>query len=247
MRNVIGIAGGVGPYAGLDLNEKIFDLIPAKNDQDYPEVFLLSRSFYIGDRTAFLDGKTSVNPAYEIYKSIQMLEKIGANLIAVPCNTAHSPLIFDKIKSLISKDNLNIKLFHIVEETYKFIEKNYPNFKNIGLLGTLGTYKSRLYQDVFAKFGKFELIEPSQDGKERVHKAIYDESFGIKSHSNPVSEKAKNMLELEIENLIKSKAQAIILGCTEIPLAFRENIFKDIVLVDPTKALAKALVGELCL
>lgn len=245
MRNVIGIAGGVGPYAGLDLNAKIFDLIPARVDQDYPEVFLLSRSFYIGDRTAFLEGKNDINPAYEIYKSIQMLEKIGANLIAVPCNTAHSPLIFDKIKSLISKDNLNVKLFHIVKETHNFIEKTYPNFSKIALLGTLGTYKSRLYQDIFAKFNKFELIEPDELGKQNIHDAIYNESFGIKSHSNPVSIEAREMLEQEITKLTNQNAQAIILGCTEIPLAIKEEKLNNAVLIDPTKALANALVNAL--
>ena len=68
---MIGIVGGVGPYAGLDLTRKIFDQTKAVSDQDYLSVVLLSMPQQIEDRTSFLLGQTSINPANAIFKIIR--------------------------------------------------------------------------------------------------------------------------------------------------------------------------------
>ncbi len=246
MKKIIGIVGGVGPYAGLDLNKKVFDNLKTNGtDQDYLNVFLLSRSSDIPDRTEYLEGKIKTNPANGIFRTILKLESIGANVVAIPCNTAHSPIIYNEVKSLLKKHGCKIKLLHIVKETHRFIEENFSKGEKIGLLGTKGTYKTKLYENYFKKRGKFKLINPKKEYQKNVHEAIYNLNYGVKAFSNPVTKKAKKAFESEIDRLKEKGIKAVILGCTEIPLAFEnQKKYNGISLIDPTDILARALIRK---
>ena len=246
MKKVIGIVGGVGPYAGLDLNKKIFDNVKTNGtDQDYLDVFLLSRSSSIPDRTEYLEDLTKINPAEGLFCSILKLEQIGASVLGISCNTAHSPKIYDKVVNLMEVHNCKVKLLHIVKETYLFIERNFQENEKIGLLGTLGTYKTKLYEDYFNQEGKFKLINPDEERKKNLQEAIYNLDYGVKAFSNPVTKKAKKVFREEIDRLKEKGVKAVILGCTEIPLAFiSECEYNGIFLIDPTNILACALIRE---
>jgi len=97
MEKIIGIVGGVGPYAGVDLVTKILNLKKAVKDQDHLPLALMSLPGLIHDRTAFLLGETDVNPAYAISRIIMKLRQVGADVVGIPCNTAHAPSIFNLI------------------------------------------------------------------------------------------------------------------------------------------------------
>ncbi len=102
---MIGIVGGVGPYAGLDLMKKVFDNTLAQIDQDHLDVVMLSLSGSIADRTEYLEGKVDVNPGLAIAGVLKRLEEAGATVAGIPCNTAHAPGIFSFIeKELQAKD-----------------------------------------------------------------------------------------------------------------------------------------------
>src|SRR5690554_3698735 len=94
---MIGIVGGVGPYAGIDLLKNIYDNTIAKKDQDYLNALLFSLSSRILDRTEFLMGSIVGNPGHEIAKIVVTLEKLGVEVVGIPCNTAHSDRIFSVI------------------------------------------------------------------------------------------------------------------------------------------------------
>jgi aspartate racemase len=243
----IGIIGGVGPYAGLDLNRKIYDNQKTNGrDQDYIDVILISNASDITDRTQYLKGEILINPAEGLFRSALQLEQMGVDVIAISCNTAHSIKIFNKVCELMSIAKCKAKLLNIVEETYNFLENNHFNIKKIGLLGTLGTYETKLYEDYFAKMNKFEFINPNLKGKNNCHDAIYNLEYGVKAHSNPISKKAKNIFENEIDKLKKIGVEAVILGCTEIPLAFTNKVsYKDVLLIDPSAILARALISNI--
>ncbi len=243
--SIIGIVGGVGPFAGLDLNRKIFENTKAITDQDHLEVYLLSCSRYITDRTEYLHNQDSIeNPAKAIFNVICKLNQIGAGIVGIPCNTAHSPLIFNRLLSLIADAGLNVELVNMIEETKKNIEENPRKPKSIGLLSTLGTYGSGIYQSAFASNTEIRLVLPCDEDKEKVHRAIYDKEFGIKAFSSPVSEKAVKLLHEVIHILQeKERIQSVIMGCTEISLAFRQGDI-DIPLIDPTEILARALISK---
>src|SRR5688572_19505545 len=100
---MIGIAGGAGPFAGLDLLRKVMEETVADKDQEHVSVIMISRPEIISDRTEFLVGREKLNPAFAIAGIMLDLERAGANIAAIPCNTAHARPIFDVIQNELDK------------------------------------------------------------------------------------------------------------------------------------------------
>ncbi len=241
MAKVIGIVGGIGSYAGIDLIKKIYDNTEVTKDQDHLPVAMLSFPDKVLDRTEFLLGKVNENPGLAIAEIITKLSDTGAEVIGIPCNTAHSPKILDVVLKNIPS---SVKLLHIVEVTGRFFKKNYPEIKKVGILSTNGTYTTQIYPKVLAKFG-VNAFHPSKEFQEKlVHPAIYNTKYGVKAFSNPVKKKAIKKLMKAAKYLINQGAEAIILACTEIPLAIRKKTIEDVMVIDATEVLAKALIRE---
>ena len=240
MSKTIGIVGGVGPYAGLDIQAKILANTVAVRDQDFLPVITVSRPHEIMDRTEYLLGATAVNPAYALADQLCQLSQIGADVAGIPCNTAHAPRIFDVVKAEIKQRECPIKLLHMIEEVGHHLRQQSPDLVKIGVLSTTGTAQSGVYFDVLepAGFTVLGLDDQLQDG---VHRAIYDEVYGIKRNGRCLSQ-AHDHLQQAINSLRQQGAQAIILGCTELPLAFTQPQVDGIPLIDPTNILARALI-----
>jgi aspartate racemase len=239
----IGIVGGVGPYAGLDLARKIFDLTAASSDQEHINVSLLSIPSSISDRTAFLLGQSNDNPAFGILEVIAKLEGVGASVVGIPCNSAHAPSIFDVVAQELNKRNSSIKLLNMIHETVRFLHDRQPRVKALGVLSTAGTHQTGIYTESLSEKG-FRVISPDDETQTLVHRAIYDAEFGVKAQSYPVTDRARQCFLDAIEALRRGGADAIILGCTEIPLAVPESEIGGTKLIDPARILAMALIKE---
>jgi aspartate racemase len=242
-RKTIGILAGAGPFAGVDLVRKLLEQTIATKDQDYPAVISVSIPEEIADRTEFLLGQTSENPAYAMVDQIKMLEQMGASVVGIPCNTAHASEIFDVIVDGLRHTGCNLKLLHMIEEVARYIGENHPDMKKIGVLSTTGTYRTGIYKDILERKG-FDVVLPTEALQDRVHDAIYNPSIGIKAQSDPVTQAAQETLLEALAYLQEQGAEAVILGCTEIPLAITERRIGPTVLIDSTKILARALVRE---
>ena len=175
---MIGVVGGMGPYAGLDLIKKIFDLTDAITDQGHIPVSMLSIPHQIEDRTKYLLDPTLDNPGIAIGKVVRKLAETGAYVVGMPCNTAHSPPIFNEIKNQIPSD---IIFVHMIEEVVGWIVEKHPIVKKVGILATAGTIYSNVYHDELIKNGLRPITLEKTDQKEFVDEAIYNASFGIKS------------------------------------------------------------------
>jgi aspartate racemase len=243
-KKILGVVGGLGPYAGLDVVRKIFDQTTATRDQEHVPVVLLSYPDRVGDRTAYILGKTEPNPAYAIADILGQLELLGATVAGIACNSAHAPAIFDVIVEERKKRKINLRLFNMIEETAQFLAQGRPTIKKVGLIATVGTVKSRVYETQLKKAG-LQLVLPSDELQEKlVHAAIYDPVHGIKARSNPVTEQARKNLLDAITHLQGRGAEAVIMGCTEVTLAVPERKIGTAVLVDPGLILARALIRE---
>ncbi|NOZ72048.1 MAG: aspartate/glutamate racemase family protein [Chloroflexi bacterium] len=236
---VIGIVGGIGPYAGLDLARKIFDQTQADTDQEHLPVALLSLSHRIPDRTEFLLGLIEENPAFAISQVIWELHRCGASVVGIACNTAHAAPIFGEI---VKQSPPAIKLVHMIDEVGRYIQEKYPACQTVGILSTTGTWQAHVYPDALASYD-FDVVQVEKDIQEKyIHPAIYAKNYGIKARSNPVTDRARKNLEVGIAQLKEKGAEAIILGCTEIPLAFPEESYQGTPLLDATRILARALI-----
>ena len=137
-KKVIGILGGMGPLATADLFQKITLHTAASCDQDHPRVCIDSNT-NISDRTAaLLHG--GADPVPEMVKSAQRLESIGADLLIMPCNTAHN--FYDAVASSVS-----IPVLHMIAITRDALKSR--GVKCAGLLATDGTVQTGIYQRTF--------------------------------------------------------------------------------------------------
>jgi aspartate racemase len=222
MEKVIGILGGMGPLATVDLFKRIVLKTPAKKDQDHPRIIIYNNP-KIPDRTAYILGKGE-NPLPELIDSAKKLEKWGADFIIMPCNTAH--YFADEIQKAIK-----IPLINMIEETASYVEA--LGVKRVGILATTGTIVSGIYQKALKKRG-IEALIPSEKDQEKVMKAIYE---GVKAGDIELGRK----LLLEVAKKLENEVEAIIAGCTEVSVALKPEDL-SVPLVDPMDILAEKAV-----
>jgi aspartate racemase len=225
--------------AGADAAQKIFENTNVATDQEHLDLYLTSTPRSIGDRTKFLLEGGS-NPAEGLYRNALQLIGLGASTLIVPCNTAHAPPIFDVLRKKLHDSHPEITLLHMIEETAKHIGERFPEPTTIGLLATKGTHALKTYLDALLAYPHITLIEPSKESQERVHDAIYNQRYGIKAQA-PVSKEALAILLEEAHTLYDRGAKALILGCTELPLALTKETI-SLPLIDPTVVLARSAI-----
>ncbi len=224
---IIGILGGMGPEATVDLFYKIIKFTPVEKDQDHLRI-IIDNNPKIPDRTAAILRKGE-DPLPALQKTAKNLEKAGVDFIIIPCNTAHHFL------SSI-QESVRIPVLNMIEETAKETRKGIPQIRKVGLLASIGVYKTKIYHQHFKKFN-IEVISPGEKDKEEVMKVIYAIKAG------DLSEEIKRNILKIAQKLIDKGAEAIIAGCTEIPLILKEGDVSA-PLIDPTQILAKVAVQK---
>ena len=241
---VIGVLGGMGPAAGVDLVSKIIDQTDARSDHDHLPVALLNYPERIIDRSTFLFGETDTNPAYAMAEILRQLESVGAVVAGIPCNTAHAPAILDVVQEELDRTGHDIRVLHMIAETAAFMDRHMPHVQTVGTLSTLAVYELGLHRKPLEEAG-FDVVVPDDEIKENVvNRTIFDTDFGLKAQSHPVTDRARQNLVTAIDHLVEKGADAVVLGCTELPLAPMVEERSDVLLVDPAEILARALIRE---
>lgn len=238
---VIGVIGGMGPHAGLDLVRNIFNETRARTDQEHLPVALLSLPHRIVDRARFLFNETDENPADAIAAIARQLDTLGATVAGMPCNTAHAPAIFDAVTAALQRTGHAIELIHMIQATIDHVHATRTAVQRIGVLSTTATVELQLYERPLAEAG-FTFIPPDASMQHRVNQTIYDASYGLKGQSDPPTNRARKILIDAIRHLRERGAEAIILGCTELPLAPLRALVDDVPLIDPAQILARTLI-----
>lgn len=222
----VGIIGGMGPLATADLFEKIIKYANAKSDQENIPVLIYSNPQIPDRTTAILNGGKS--PVEELVSTGRVLESMGADLLCMPCNSAH--YFHEQIQ-----DHLKAPLLNMVKLTVDYLEKE--GFKKVAVLGTLSTIKANIYNDFIDKTN-IESIEISDQLIEQLNYVIYDVVKANDFHKD-----IKEFQDLLRDIMQNEKVDAFILACTELPILF-EKYKIDLPSVDPTDILALEIVKK---
>jgi aspartate racemase len=239
----IGIVGGMGPQAGNSLLNDIFRYTDATADQQHLSVVMMSFPKHIADRTSFINGTSTVNPAVNIAEIIHKLEGAGASIIGIACNTSHAPVIFDVILAELRRIGSRVKLLNMPLETCHHIKRNCTNVQRIGLMTTNGTYKAGIYKTILQRLGYEVVLPDPKFQNDVIHKMIYDPRFGIKS-TPIITSQVHDLINRSFAFFSAQNTDAIILGCTELSLVIREDRVGSMSIIDSTKVLALALIRE---
>jgi aspartate racemase len=222
----IGILGGMGPEATVDFFREIVAVTPARKDQDHVPVLVYSNPRMPDRASAILYGAES--PLPHLMEGARVLERGGAGLIAIPCNTAHYYL--EDLRATV-----RISVMNMIEEACRVLRSEYPEARTAGLLATTGTVRMRLYEHLLDREG-VSVIAPPGEEQHLVQTAIDRIKAGApRDEVHPV-------LKTACCNLMARGASLIILGCTEIPLVL-DSTDPACPILNPTRILAEAAVG----
>lgn len=247
MTALIGIIGGMGPQAGLDLHRNVLAETRATSDQDHIPCLHFSET-RIPDRTTFLLGRSAADPARPMAQALESLAHAGATVAGIACNTAHADPIFNAVRvgldERLKESGRHLHLLHMIDETIHAIRTHHPTAQRIAVLGTQGTYRFRLYDKRLEAAG-YEVVLPSESLRNGLlHDAIYHPQWGVKAESVRVTKEAREGVDQVIDHVLQRGADLVILGCTELPLAIRAAHPSRSRLIDATRMLARALIRE---
>lgn len=201
----LGVIGGLGPMATAYFLQLVTQMSDAKTDQDHMEIIMHSKPS-IPDRTKYIIGQSPDNPVGEMILAGKKLKEDGADLIAIPCITAH--FFHDELEK-----EIGIPVIHAIEETGIYLKN--IGVEQIGVLATDGTVQSHLFQKCMSRYG-IDCILPDQINQRKVMSIIYDNiKAGKKADIDTFN-------EITAELILRG-AQVVLLGCTELSLLKRDN------------------------
>jgi aspartate racemase len=227
---VIGILGGMGPEATLQLFQKILENTAASQDQDHCRT-LIDNNPKIPERLPAILG-TGESPVPMMVRSGLALERAGADFILIPCVSAH---FF--IRDLQSR--LGLPIISMIDETVALIERQQPKMGKVGILAAQGSIRARLFQDHLLDAGIEPLISVGQD-LQRVQADI----FRIKDTGGRHDRRFLKKEILEVAHrLVERGAEGMIVGCTELSLVIAGDDL-SVPVFDALTILARAGIRE---
>jgi len=223
-RKKIGIVGGMGPLATVELFRMLVERTKSSSDSGHIRIFIDDNP-QIPDRTeAILHGGESPVPA--ILASARALERLGADFILIPCNTSH--FFLDQIQA-----GLTVEVIDMVGETARALAAK--GIEKVGILATTGTVAGRIYESRFKAMG-MESVLPDAAQQESVMDFIY---AGVKAGRRDYN---TFQFRKTIDALMERGAQTILLGCTEIAAGCVRFGVKLPRSVDPMSILADSAI-----
>lgn len=224
----LGVLGGMGPMAGAAFMARLTALTEASSDQEHIPAILWSDP-RVPDRPSGYLG-TGTDPLPWMQHGVAQLERMGARAIAIPCNTAH--LWYEQLAAATSANVL-----HIVRAVVDDLKRKGVHGGRIGLLGTAVTLQLELYQrELRAQGYDYVLLEADELLR------YCAESIRLVKFNRPLDAYGP---AVECIGLLKQRgADAIVLGCTELPLALPHAVRAelDTVISDSIDALAAAAI-----
>jgi len=190
----------------------------------YPSIIIDSISFPFSLEEEIVQESKNENKILPILKeSIARFNKIGVNIIVIPCNTVH---IFIEDLRKVS----DVPIINIIDETIKRVKDG--NYRNVGLLASKKTIDSKLYENPMKKNG-INVILPTSKEQNELSKII------VETIRNKLAKNRKNVIKRIIKNLIKRGSEVVILGCTDLQIILNKHE-ADVELLDSFEILLES-------
>ena len=222
---IVGVLGGMGPEASVDFMAKVVAATPANKDQDHVRMLVDHNPKVPNRQDAILhDGD---DPSHALALMAQGLQEAGADFLVVPCNTAY--VFANAITSATT-----LPLISIIDVTVDAIATKCPGASSIGVLATAGCLQAGVYQEGLLANG-YEPLLPTDSELEELMRLLNGIKGGI------LNEATRAGICRLAETLQERGAEAIIAGCTEIPLALDASML-SVPLLSSTDLLAERTV-----
>lgn len=222
----VGIIGGMGPEATINLMQCILEATPAKDDQDHIHM-IVDNDPKIPSRIKALIEGTGKSPLPRLQQIAKNLEQNSVDLIAMPCNTAH--YYHADIQS-----SVNIPVLNMIKLAVQDIVSENKSITNVGILASDAVHSLHLYDDSFSMFG-LSTCKPSLNLQINIMQSIK------RIKNNCCNNNILPDIQEAVNELILLDANIILIACTELSLLTSE-LKSNIPLYDANKILAKHIV-----
>lgn len=220
---IVGIIGGMGPGATVDLMARLIRLTPALDDADHVRCIVDNNPKIPSRIKALIEGGGE-SPVPELQDMARRLEAWGADFLAMPCNTAHYYL-------QDIQDAVSIPMLNLIQITVREVMRTQPGISTVGILGSTTMQLTGLYQRAFAAFGA-GVVYPAPSCQDRLMSAIKDIKKGSLDQSTPALSEA-------MASLTGQRARAVVIACTELGLV---PVASPLPLYDATDILAREII-----
>ena len=221
-RKIAGVMGGMGPDATVDFMAKVIAMTDSDRDQDHVHMIVDQDPTVPNRQAAIRSGQDDVSDKLAVMA--KRLQDAGADFLVMVCNTAH--VFLDGVHA-----ETRIPFVSIIDESIAEIDRRCPEAKVIGIMATDGCLDTNVYQDAVIASGR-EALSPDEHDRAELMRLITaiksgDQGAGIAERMEAVAAK-----------LVERGADAIIGGCTEIPIVFEGDGF-TVPVIASTNVLAR--------
>lgn len=223
---VIGIIGGMGPEATLDLMRRVLALTPARDDNDHIHM-IVDNNPKVPSRIARLIEGTGIDPAPELIRMARGLEAAGATSLAIPCNTAHA--YAGEIAQSVS-----IPLLDMVKLTAGRLSRMDPPNCRVGILASTAVRMLGLYDAALEPFG-LSLVWPERQLD------LMDIIRAVKGgDTSPATGKVFADIATD---LTANGAEMVLIACTELSI-LAASLDATVSVLDALDVLSEAIVAQ---
>lgn len=227
--DLVGVVGGMGPLAGADYMTKVIELSPGVDDADHVPMIVCSCP-QIPERVPPIVTGEGESPLPALIERVRFLVDAGCKVLTMPCNTAH--FWYDEMAAAGG-----VPFIHIADAAISALKaRNVPKGP-VGLIGTKGTIKAKIYEPRLAAAG-YDCV-PAPD-------AVITEFVlpGIKCVKRNKIDEGAVLFEKAVRHLLdETKVPIVLLACTEVPVGLAgASPALWARMLDPNAALAQATV-----
>ena len=225
---MIGVLGGMGPLATVDFFNKVLLATPAKGDADHVPLLIQSDPRIPPRPEAILNSGRS--PLPELLAARDRLIALGATALAMPCNTAHF-WYADLVRGC------SVPFISIVSASIAELGKLAAPGARIGIIATRATLAAKIFDAPLQRAGYTALLP----GDDMLDTLVLP---GIERVKSGQAVQGGQLIEQAVQALMSHGASAVLLACTETPLALDAiHSPERAQCVDTTAALARACVA----
>ena len=227
----VGIIGGMGPQATIDLMQRILRLTPAPEGRDMDDIdhirCLVDNNPKIPSRIKAIIDKDGVDPGPFIADMAKGLESWGADFLAIPCNTAH--YYYDIVQSAV-----NIPVINLIDIVCNHIKTHFPDHDKIGILASTAVKITQLYSNKLKRLD-IKDVWPDSDHQAILLKVIKEIKKGN------MDSRVQNDYAQVCDNLLQKGVKTAVIACTELSILKGKASINT---VDAAEILAKEVVRQ---
>ncbi len=227
-RKTVGILGGMGPEATVDLMRRVIAGTPARDDADHIRM-LVDSNPRVPSRIEALIDRTGESPVPCLVEMARGLERQGADFLVIPCNTAHH--YHAEVAAAV-----DVPVLNLIGMTARDAGRACPDLARVGLLASSALMRIRLYEPWFEQLGVGVLYPGS--GVQRELMALIR---AVKTGRYTAPQVAA--CDRAAEDLQAQGAQCLVVACTELSVV-AERLDTDLPVCDAADVLARAVIRE---